>query len=294
MSGRAAVAAALPFGIPVVQTFHGLARVRCGPADTSVSEPLRLAQESALVRAAARLVATSSAEVFALLEMGANPGAIKLIPCGVDLELFTPGARPAGGPGEPVRIVTLSRLVPDAGVSDVIEALTHVGGVELVIGGGRSDAPEDGLDPDVLALEALAAGRGVADRVTFRGRVKRDNVAPFLRQADLVVCVPWYDSIGTVALEAMACGVPVIVSAVGGHVDAVADGMTGIHVPPRAPRQIAYALASLAADAPLRERLGRLGIERTSARYGWPRIAAETLDVYRSVTPRAALRHSRA
>lgn len=298
LSGKAAIAAAGPFDIPVVQTFHGLARAKRergaagGPGDFA---PVRVIEEAALVRAAARIVATSSAEVFALLGMGASPGAITFIPCGVDLELFTPVGRTAKRPGEPFRVVTLSRLVPDAGVADVIEAVSRVERVELVIGGGSDADHERNVDPDAAALEALARARGVADRVTFRGRVKRDDVAPLLRSADAVICAPWYDSIGTVALEAMACGVPVIVSAVGGHVDAIADGMTGLHVPPRAPRQLAYAIASLAADAPLRERFRRLGLERTSARYGWARIAAETLDVYRTVTSRTVqMRQNRA
>jgi glycosyltransferase involved in cell wall biosynthesis len=292
MSGKAAVGAARGLGIPVVQTFHGLARAKRGRAVTSALELLRLSEESVLVRSAARIVATSSAEVFALLGMGTSPGAIKLIPCGVDLEQFRPAVRPRKGSREALRVATLSRLVPDAGVADVIEALPHVAGVQLIIGGGQGDAL---ADTDARVLETLARTCGVADRVQFRGRIKRDDVASFLREADVVVCAPWHDSIGTVALEAMACGVPVIASAVGGHVDAVADGITGMHVPPRAPRQIAYALAALAVDAVQRERFSRLGIERASARYGWPRVAAETVEVYRAVAaPAAQMSQSRA
>jgi D-inositol-3-phosphate glycosyltransferase len=286
MSGKAAVAAARPFGIPVVQTFHGLARAKRGRADSGNPSLGRLDEEAALVRAAARLVATSSAEVFALLGMGASPGAIKLIPCGVDLESFGPATRPAQRTGGAFRIATLSRLVPDAGVGDAIEALQYVDGVELIVGGGRCGTDDVFTDPDAHALRALAAARGVAERVTFRGQIKRDEVAAFLQSADVVVCAPWYDSIGTVALEAMACGVPVIVSAVGSHVDAVADGISGLHVPPQSARQLAYAIEALKADASRRERFSRFGVERTSARYGWPRIASETFEVYRSVAAR--------
>jgi D-inositol-3-phosphate glycosyltransferase len=286
VSGKAAVAAAHAFGIPVVQTFHGLGRAKRARGEAGNPALRRLEEEAALVRSAARLVATSSAEVFALLGMGANPGSIKLIPCGVDLDLFGPAVRPARRLGEPFRVATLSRLVADAGVGDVIEALQYIDGVELVVGGGRCGG-DVFTDPDAHALRELAVVRGVAQRVAFRGQIQRDEVASFLQSADLVICAPWYDSIGTVALEAMACGVPVIVSAVGSHVDAVADGISGTHVSPQSARQIAYAIEALKADAPRRERFSRFGIERTSARYGWPRIAAETLDVYRSVAGRA-------
>ncbi len=288
MSGMAAVAAARPLGIPVVQTFHGLARAKRGRIDAADSTALRAAQEAALVRAAARIVATSSAEVFALLSMGANPGAIKFIPCGVDLDLFAPGVPPAATPGVPFRVATLSRLVPDAGTGDVIEALRSVLGVVLTVAGGRCGAHDIDTDPDARALAAAAAAHGVANRVTFRGHVRRDDVPAFLRSADLVVCAPWHDSIGTVALEAMACGVPVVVSAVGGHVDAVADGICGMHVPPQSPRQIAYAIEALRADPSRRERFRRFGIERTTERYGWRRIASETLAVYASAASRPA------
>ena len=286
MSGKAAVAAARPFGIPVVQTFHGLDRAPRGRGAAGEIALVRRDEEGTLVRAAARIVAASSAEVFDVLKLGANPRAIKFIPCGVDLELFTPrtgGARPHGA----FRVATLGRLVPDAGVADVIEALCHVDDVELVIGGGSRGAGDILADPDAQVLAALALERGVAARVAFAGRVARVDVASVLRSVDVVVCAPWYDSIGTVALEAMACGVPVVVSAVGAHVDAVADGLSGLHVPAQAPRQIAYALAGLKADAALCGRFGRYGVERTSGRYGWPRIAAETLDVYASVDERA-------
>jgi D-inositol-3-phosphate glycosyltransferase len=287
MSGKAAVAAARRFGLPVVQTFHGLTRVKRGRGSAGDLSAQRSEEEAALVRAAARLIATSSAEVFALLGMGANPGTIKLIPCGVDLDVFGPAVRRPQRSDGVFRIATLSRLVPDAGVGDAIEALQYLEGVELVVGGGRCGTDDVFSDPDAHALRALAAARGVASRVTFRGQIKRDEVAAFLQSADVVVCAPWYDSIGTVALEAMACGVPVIVSAVGSHVDAVADGISGTHVPPQAARQLAYAIEALKADAPRRERFSRFGIERTSARYGWQRIASETLEVYRSVAARS-------
>jgi D-inositol-3-phosphate glycosyltransferase len=288
MSGLAALAAAKPLGIPVAHTFHALGvekRRHQGTADTSPGA--RLDEEKRIVRDADRIVATASAEVFELLRMGAVPRKLKIVPCGVDLERFTPS-----GPAEKrrsglMRIVTLSRLVPRKGIGDVVEALVDVPNAELVIAGGGESA-DLVSDPEAQRLMGMARSLGVADRVYMRGRVERDEVPPLLRSADVVVCTPWYEPFGIVPLEAMACGVPVIVSSVGGLVDTVVDGMTGVHVPPQAPRQLALALQSLAADEKRRRMLGKLGVERVRARYSWSRIAADTLDVYRGLVTTSA------
>ncbi|HEY0615295.1 MAG TPA: glycosyltransferase, partial [Candidatus Elarobacter sp.] len=274
---------AKPLGIPVAHTFHALGtekRRHQGNADTSPGA--RLAEEERIVRRADRIVATASAEIFELLRMGANPRSLKIVPCGVDLEHFTPNGPSEERRADRMRIVTLSRLVPRKGIADVVEALVDVPNAELVIAGGGESA--DLLtDPEAQRLSTLARTLGVADRVYFRGRVERAEIPALLRSADVVACTPWYEPFGIVPLEAMACGVPVVVSSVGGLVDTVVDGMTGLHVPPQAPRQLAHALQSLAAEPQRRKMLGRLGVDRVRARYSWSRIAAETLDVYRGL-----------
>ncbi len=283
MSGLAALTAAKPLGIPVTHTFHALGvekRKHQGKADTSPDA--RVSEEARIVHAADRIVATSSAEVFELLRMGANQRRLKVVPCGVDLERFTPHGPVEERRSNRIRIVTLSRLVPRKGIADVVEALVAVPGAELVIAGGGESA--DLLaDPEAQRLSALARDLGVADRVYLRGRVERAEVPALLRSADVVACTPWYEPFGIVPLEAMACGVPVVVSSVGGLVDTVVDGVTGLHVPPQSPVRLAHALQSLAADAERRVTLGKLGVERVRARYSWSRIAAETLDVYRGL-----------
>ena len=92
--------------------------------------------------------------------------------------------------------------------------------------------------------------------------------------------MPWYEPFGIVPLEAMACGVPVVASAVGGLVDTVVDGVNGVHVPPRRPGLVAAAVAGLLADPERRAALGAAGARRARRRYGWDRIARSTLEVY--------------
>jgi glycosyltransferase involved in cell wall biosynthesis len=283
MSGIAAIAAARPLGLPVAQTFHALGVVkRRAQGSRDTSPPARLGLEREVILASDRIVATCTDELFELLHLGAEGRRVSVVPCGVDLELFRPT-----GPRDPRRegrhrLVAVGRLVERKGIGNVISALSRLPGVELVIAGGPS-ASELADDPEAQRLLELAHRDGVADRVDLRGRVEREDLPALLRSADAVVCVPWYEPFGIVPLEAMACGVPVVASAVGGLIDSVVDGVTGVHVPPRDPDRLAEALAALLADPSLQRTLGRAGARRARSRYGWDRIADGTLDVYRSL-----------
>ncbi len=280
MSGLAALSAARPLGIPVVQTFHALGVVkRRYQGDRDTSPPQRIAIERDLMRRAQEVVATCTDEVFELMRLGAPRDHLTVIPCGVDLERFRPdGPRERQRPGLR-RVVTVGRLVERKGIGNVISALALLPDVELVVAGGPAYERLD-EDPEARRLLALAEQVGVCDRVTLRGRVERDQVPALLRSADAVVSVPWYEPFGIVPLEAMACGKPVVASAVGGMIDTVVDEVTGVQVPPRDPERLAGVLAALLADAPRRRTLGRAGAERARRLYDWGRIAAATLDVY--------------
>jgi D-inositol-3-phosphate glycosyltransferase len=283
MSGLAALGAGRPLGLPVVQTFHALGVVKRrhqGAKDTS--PPCRVQEEGTLARQVDRIVATCSDEVFELVRMGADLRRVTVVPCGVDLGLFRPD-----GPAEPRdpgrhRLLVVSRLVERKGIGNVITALAEVPGTELVVAGGPPAGRLD-EDPEVRRLAALAERLGLGGRVHLRGQVTPRDLPALYRSADLVVCVPWYEPFGIVPLEAMACGVPVVASAVGGLVDSVVDGVTGVHVPPRRPDLLAPALAGLLADPARRAALGAAGVRRARRRYGWDRIAGGTLDAYGGV-----------
>jgi D-inositol-3-phosphate glycosyltransferase len=280
MSGLAAIDATAALDVPVVQTFHALGVVKRrhqGPADTS--PPRRIELERRVIASVDRIVATCTDEVFELLRLGADRRRISVVPCGVDLSLFKPTATAEPRAGSGRRIVSVGRLVERKGVGNLVRALAVLPDAELVIAGGPSATELDG-DPEVLRLRAIAADAGVRQRVTIAGRLGREQVPALLRSADVVVAVPWYEPFGIVAVEAMACGVPVVASAVGGMIDTVVDGVTGLHVPPRDTAALARAIGYLLERPDLCRSLGRAGAARARERYGWDGIAAATREVY--------------
>ncbi|MCO5970805.1 glycosyltransferase [Actinoallomurus soli] len=290
MSGLAALGGAREHGVPVVQTFHALGRVkRRYQRDADTSPPGRVRLEGQVGREATAVVATCTDEVRELGAYGVPPDRVFVVPCGVDTERFHPEGPVAERGGARPRVLTVGRLVPRKGVDTLIEAMRRVPGAELLIAGGPEHS---GLrdDPEARRLMGLAEEHGVADRVVFLGRVAHDAIPALVRSADVVVSVPWYEPFGIVPIEAMACGVPVVASSVGGHLDTVLDGVTGLRVPPRRPDELAASLRRLLGDSGLRRSLGRAAAEHALGRYPWTQVAAETEAVYERVIATACER----
>ncbi|HYT09810.1 MAG TPA: glycosyltransferase [Mycobacteriales bacterium] len=289
MSGLASLAATrgpdVPV-LPVVQTFHALGVTKRrfqGRHDTSPAARIRV--ERALARDVARVIATSSEESSALVRLGAARHRITVVPSGVDVQQFTPEG-PAAQRGPRLRVLSIGRLVPRKGFDTVIRAMAAVPDAELLIAGGPA---AEGLadDPEARRLRRVAGRFGVADRVRLVGAVPRPDMPALLRSADLVVCAPWYEPFGIVPLEAMACGVPVVATAVGGFVDTVVDGATGTLVPPRRPDALAVAMRKLLSEPFWREAYGTAGVDRARSRYSWERIGGDTATVYEQVLGKA-------
>jgi glycosyltransferase involved in cell wall biosynthesis len=280
MSGIASVEAVRGTGIPVLETFHALGTVKRrhqGSRDTSPRS--RIGLERRLCRSVDRVIATCSDEVAELRAMGLPPGRASVIPCGVDTADFRPVQVP---PPDRRRLLVIGRIVERKGVGNAIEAVAQLPGVELVIAGGPS--PDLlATDPEVTRLRALADRLGVAERVRFVGSVERAAVPALMCSADIVVAVPWYEPFGIVPVEAMACGRPVVGTAVGGLLDTVLPGVTGELVPPRRPDLLAPVLRDLLADPDRRAAYGRAGRARAVATYQWHQVAAATEAVYASV-----------
>lgn len=281
MSGLASLIGAVDLQLPVVQTFHALGSVKRqhqGTADTS--PPGRVQIETRVARDVDLVIATADSEALELERLGVPPRRVRVVPCGVDLSLFSPEGETAPRNGRP-RLLSVGRLVERKGVDIVIEALADVPGAELLVAGGL-----DGIDVDRARLRATAERVGVQDRVEFLGPVGRRDLPALIRSADAVVATPWYEPFGIVPLEAMACGVPVVGSAVGGLTESVLDGRTGMLVPPRDPRALATALRTLLSDDQVRRSMGVLGARRARDCYGWGSVADRTLAHYRTVVAR--------
>ncbi|PWJ53820.1 Glycosyltransferase involved in cell wall bisynthesis [Quadrisphaera granulorum] len=282
MSGLASLEAGRALGVPVVQTFHALGSVkRRHQGDHDTSPPQRVALEASLVRDVDLVVATCRDEVAELDALATPRRRPAVVPCGVDVQHFTPDGlaepRAAGSPR--FRMVSVGRLVERKGVETAVRALAVLPDVELVVAGGPPPH-ELHLDPEAVRLRSVARSLGVADRLLLVGQVEQPDVPRLLRSADVSVNVPWYEPFGIAPLEAMACGLPVVGTAVGGLLDTVTEGATGALVEPRDTAALAAVIRDLLDDPARRRRWGRAGRRRAVAHYGWDRVAASTEDAY--------------
>ncbi|MFI0480108.1 glycosyltransferase [Actinomadura sp. 9N215] len=214
---------------------------------------------------------------------GIPPSKITTIPVGVNLDQFTPHGD-AFPRNDRLRVVTVGRMVPRKGVDTVIEGFAQVAetfNAELLIAGGPA---RDALsaDPTVRRLHDLARKLDVDTRTEFLGRVSHERVPELLRSADVFVCAPHYEPFGTAALEAAACGIPVIAPAVGGLRHHVQDGRTGTLIPAADPDALAAALVTLLSNSRIRGDMGAAGAAN-AFRYSWPAVTGQILALYRSM-----------
>lgn len=289
LSGVAGADLKARWGVPLVVSFHTLGRVK-DVANTGESpEPLfRKRGEDRVIAAADRIVAPTAIERMQLVELyGADASRINVVPPGVNLDRFRPGDRAGarrrfGFGGEPT-IVFVGRLQPFKGTDVAVHALARlrrmVPDARLVIVGGDSPRGNRG---ERIRLRLTARRLGVSDRLRFVEPVTHDELADLYRAADVVVVPSASESFGLVALEAAACGTPVVATAVGGLRLIVRDGETGYLVARRDPGAFAGALSRVLADASVRERLGG-GAVRLAQRYPWVRTADGILEAYASV-----------
>jgi D-inositol-3-phosphate glycosyltransferase len=229
-------------------------------------------------------------EIAELARMGVPRSRTSLVPSGVNTDRFGPGGPVA--PREPglARILTVARLVERKGVEDLIRALAAVPAAELVVVGGPP-ADRLGDDPYARRLLRLAEQCRVADRVRLAGAVPAAEMPRWYRSADVVAATPWYEPFGMTALEAMACGVPVVASAVGGLADTVVAGITGDLVPARDPGVLARTLRRLLADDMRRAAYAAAAVDRAVHSYAWPRVAARLAAVYADVSGQSITEH---
>ena len=280
LSGVAALALRERWGVPVLQMFHTLGRFKNGAARrlADLEPSVRLDEEARIVRQVDGLVAASVIERRALVDdYGADPARATVIPCGVDTELFRPGDRDTVrhrlGIGDEPLVLYVGRIAPIKGLETLLSATARVrargSGLRVVIVGGEADEPRNGHEAEIRrGVEAL----GLQDVVRFVGAQPQDTLRDYYVAADVTVLPSYYESFGMVALEAMACGSPVIASRVGGLTTTVRDGVTGFLVRDGDADALAERIDALVDDPDLRFRLGREGVQ-WAARHRWPCVA---------------------
>jgi glycosyltransferase involved in cell wall biosynthesis len=196
----------------------------------------------------------------------------------VNIDVFSPDG-PQAPRGAEARIISVGKVLPCSGFDIIIQALPYVPGAEFVLISAPDEADLQS-ESELRRLRGLAEQLGVADRLRLHGAATVADMPALLRSADVVACTPTYEPSGAVALEAMACGVPVVACAVGALVDTVVHEVTGCLVAREEPRALASSLNSLLRDSFLRRSLGAAGRDRAVARYTWDRIAADTIRLY--------------
>ena len=279
-SGLAALSAARDLGLPVVQTFDqlGVTERRHGliPAGAG-TERIRL--EPAIGRTVDAVVANSYDEETDLTRLGIPRRAIRVIPTGVDTGEFTPEG-PACARSDRHRLVTVADLATEQeSLSILLQAMAKIPGAELVVAGGPHRGELRG-DLSYRRLVKLSDTLGLHGRVFFAGQVADPALPPLLRSADLMVNVNQHEASAVTSIQAMACGIPVVASANGAHLDAVVDGTTGILVQPLRPALLAQKIRALLAHPMQLEAFSVAATDRARSRYSWDRIAHETLAVY--------------
>jgi D-inositol-3-phosphate glycosyltransferase len=286
--------------LPTVHMFHTLARGKDAVArnDEQREASVRIDVEGELMRDMDRIVAATPLDKAQMVELhGADPDNITVIPLGVDLEMFRPipheEAMAAIGvelPNDQRLILFVGRLDPVKGLETLLKAICKLTELEpelakdlcLAVIGGDDDNDGADIAAELECLDKLKDEVGLYDLVAFLGSRAQDTLAHYYSAAEVCVVPSHYESFGLVALEAMACGTPVIASRVGGLQQTVEDGVTGFLVPAGDEDALAQKLQLILSDGELRRRLA--GNARHKAEeYTWQKVAARITDVYKGL-----------
>jgi glycosyltransferase involved in cell wall biosynthesis len=264
--------------VAVVQTFHTLGTVehRRQP-EAGTSPGRRIGYERVLGRQVDQVIAQCHEELRELLAMGVPRGSITVVPSGVDTTRFTPRGPAADRDAQPHRLVTVGDRVDGRGLADVVRALPRIPGTEVVLLG----RPRGTVVSRLLRLAGLLR---VEDRVRIVDADPVEDLPGWYRSADAVVCPGGYEASGLTALEAMACGVPVVAYALGGYPDTVVDGVTGQLVRPGDATALGDALRGLLSDPFRRMQYSSAAVDRTHRVYTWTRTAQRLLTLYQQVS----------
>jgi len=293
LSGVVARELRLRWGAPIAHMAHTLGKMKNAVAQRPEERETarRIAVETEIVHSADALVAATPVEREQLVQLyAADRGRIRVISPGVDIERFHP--IPAAHAKEHIgicpdrrTILFVGRIEPLKGIDNLLRAMARIAekcpdlrdGLCVSIVGGDLDRVRE--DDEMMRLQELREELGIDDIVTFLGARDQDMLQYYYSAAEMVVMPSDYESFGMVALEAMACGTPVIASDVGGLAFLVKHGRTGYRVPARDPAALAAKITSLLTDEGLRRRIGQRAACWAES-YAWPRIADQIEALY--------------
>jgi alpha-maltose-1-phosphate synthase len=282
--------ASLLYGIPHVVTVHSLEPLRPWKAEQlGGGYALSSWCERTAVEAAEAVIAVSNGmrdDVLAVYP-AVPADRVRVIHNGIDTSEYRPDPatdvldRYGVDPARP-SVIFVGRVTRQKGLPVLLRAASAIDpAAQLVICAGQADTPELEAEVSDLAGQLRANRSGV---IWISGMLAKREVIQLLTHATVFVCPSLYEPLGIVNLEAMACGTAVVGSRVGGVPEVVADGETGLLVPPGEPAALAGAINVLLANEPLAAEMGRLGRARAEAEFGWASIAAQTAALYAELT----------
>jgi D-inositol-3-phosphate glycosyltransferase len=298
MSGIAAASLSdLWGGTPIVHMFHTLGEMknRIARSEAEREGEFRIDGEKQVLRRADRVVVATLAELTQLRFLyKANQSKLVIIPPGVDVSHFYPipadeaklyvGLKP-----EDRMVLFVGRIEPLKGVDTLIQAMSCVQlqqerPVHLAIIGGDPAASPQEMSAEMARLQKLCDDLAVGQTVVFLGKRDQDKLPYYYSAAELLVMPSHYESFGMVALEAMACGTPVIASEVGGLAYLVRDGETGFTIPDQEPEALCEKISWLLRDHNLHATMSQRALEYAQD-YAWDKIAKQIVDVYKNLLP---------
>lgn len=307
LSGWAAHQLRSEWRIPVAQMFHTLGHMKNRIAQTKPQtrqmRDLRVFTETDIMSWADALIAATPAERAQMLWLyQTDARKIHIVPPGVDVNHFKPMDRAAAkqavgiAPNEKM-FLFVGRIERLKGVDNILKAIALIRQANpdlvddqvciTIIGGNPNEVPTE--ESEMARLQKLRETLVVHDLVTFSGAKNQDWLRNYYNAAEALIMPSDYESFGMVALEAMACGTPVIASEVGGLAYLIRDGQTGFHVPVREPQALADRMTSLLQNTDLRDQMSQAAYQAAQA-YHWGQIADQLLAVFANLPPFAEQR----
>jgi D-inositol-3-phosphate glycosyltransferase len=298
MSGLAGLELKTAWNVSLIHMFHtlGMMKNRVARSETEIEGQYRIDGEKRVLAGADRIVVATIAEKAQLEFLyRAEPGKLATIPPGVDVSRFYPISPDEAKLAVEIppcqhMLLFVGRIEPLKGLETLIRAISNLKASDalsqfpfcLTIIGGDPDAEPEYITGEMARIKNLSEELGLGDLVIFIGKQDQDHLAYYYSAADIVIVPSHYESFGMVALEAMACGTPVVASQVGGLGFLVQEGITGFVVPDGDPDALADRLYRLICHPELRNKLGRQAIQVAQS-YSWQNITSQIITLYGQV-----------